>query len=197
MSGSFLIIFSSVALYRGQPAAKCHLRWQPTNDWQSAVGWGDAGFEPGTAGQQSGALSHHASHHWATMPPCATMPPNEPPCLPNWATMPPNEPPCLLWANNILAHQNSCETFYRSKTFQFGFFSSTLLSETFLTNKQIKKYTSWPPAGVRSTSGVYSCRVRNGVGASPLVDIVQLTVEDVPNVALTLFPLTPVRSEHH
>jgi hypothetical protein len=32
-------------------------------DGQSAVGWGDAGFEPGTAGQQSGALplSHHAS----------------------------------------------------------------------------------------------------------------------------------------
>jgi hypothetical protein len=30
---------------------------------QSAVGWGDAGFEPGTEGQQSGALplSHHAS----------------------------------------------------------------------------------------------------------------------------------------
>jgi hypothetical protein len=35
----------------------------PPGDWQSAVGWGDAGFEPGTAGQQSGALplSHHAS----------------------------------------------------------------------------------------------------------------------------------------
>ncbi len=36
----------------------------PPGDSQSAVGWGDAGFEPGTAGQQSGALplSHHASH---------------------------------------------------------------------------------------------------------------------------------------
>jgi hypothetical protein len=35
----------------------------PPGDGQSAVGWGDAGFEPGTAGQQSGALplSHHAS----------------------------------------------------------------------------------------------------------------------------------------
>jgi hypothetical protein len=35
----------------------------PPGDRQSAVGWGDAGFEPGTAGQQSGALplSHHAS----------------------------------------------------------------------------------------------------------------------------------------
>jgi hypothetical protein len=36
----------------------------PPGDGQSAVGWGDAGFEPGTAGQQSGALplSHHDSH---------------------------------------------------------------------------------------------------------------------------------------
>jgi hypothetical protein len=25
----------------------------PPGDWQSAVGWRDAGFEPGTAGQQS------------------------------------------------------------------------------------------------------------------------------------------------
>ncbi len=35
----------------------------PLGDGQSAVGWGDAGIEPGTAGQQSGALplSHHAS----------------------------------------------------------------------------------------------------------------------------------------
>jgi hypothetical protein len=33
----------------------------PSGDGQSAVGWGDAGFEPRTAGQQSGALplSHH------------------------------------------------------------------------------------------------------------------------------------------
>jgi hypothetical protein len=36
----------------------------PPGDGQSTVGWGDAGFEPGTAGQQSGELplSHHASH---------------------------------------------------------------------------------------------------------------------------------------
>jgi hypothetical protein len=36
----------------------------PPGDSQSAVGWGDAGFEPGIAGQQSSALplSHHASH---------------------------------------------------------------------------------------------------------------------------------------
>ncbi len=37
----------------------------PPGDWQSAVGWGDAGFESGTAGQQSGVLplSHHNFHH--------------------------------------------------------------------------------------------------------------------------------------
>jgi hypothetical protein len=64
-SGSFLIIFSSVAPHRGQPAAKCAIPGgNPPEDWQSAVGWGDTGFEPGTAGQQSGALplSHHASY---------------------------------------------------------------------------------------------------------------------------------------
>jgi hypothetical protein len=35
----------------------------PPDNWQSAIGWGDTGSEPGTAGQQSGALplSHHAS----------------------------------------------------------------------------------------------------------------------------------------
>jgi hypothetical protein len=33
----------------------------PPGDGHSAVGWGAAGFEPGTAGQHSGALplSHH------------------------------------------------------------------------------------------------------------------------------------------
>ncbi len=51
----------------------------PSGDWQSAVGWGGAGFEPGTAGQQSGALplSHHDSLNLATMSPYI-----EPPCLP-------------------------------------------------------------------------------------------------------------------
>jgi hypothetical protein len=34
----------------------------PPEDWQSAVSWGGAGFEPGTAGLQSAVLplSHHA-----------------------------------------------------------------------------------------------------------------------------------------
>jgi hypothetical protein len=41
---------------------------KPPGDRQSAVGWGDTGFKPGTAGQLSGPLplSHHASflsHH--------------------------------------------------------------------------------------------------------------------------------------
>jgi hypothetical protein len=42
----------------------------PPGDGQSAMGWGDAGLEPGTAGQQSGALplSHHASQ--TIEPPC-------------------------------------------------------------------------------------------------------------------------------
>ncbi len=54
------VIFSSVAPQRGQPTPSSI---PGGNDWQSAVGWGDATFEPGTAGQQSGSqpLSHHAS----------------------------------------------------------------------------------------------------------------------------------------
>jgi hypothetical protein len=47
----------------GQHAAKCIPKWQPTRRLAvSCVGWGDNGFEPRTAGQQSGALqlSHHA-----------------------------------------------------------------------------------------------------------------------------------------
>jgi hypothetical protein len=37
-SCSFFVIFSSVALHRGRPAAKCHPRWQPTKRF--AVNWG-------------------------------------------------------------------------------------------------------------------------------------------------------------
>jgi hypothetical protein len=52
---NFSVIFSSVALTESGG--------NPPGDWQSAVGWGDAGFGPGTAGQQSGALplSYHTS----------------------------------------------------------------------------------------------------------------------------------------
>ncbi len=92
-SGPFFTILSSVAPHRGQPTAKCHPRWQPTRRWASAVGWGDAGFEPGTAGQQSGALplSHHAS---PTEPP--RLPTTEPPRLPPLSHhASPTEPPRL------------------------------------------------------------------------------------------------------
>ncbi len=57
-------IFSSVAPHRGvTPQPSAIPVGNPPEDWQSVAGWGDAGFEPGTAGQQSGALplSHHAS----------------------------------------------------------------------------------------------------------------------------------------
>jgi hypothetical protein len=61
----FFVNFSSVAPHRGQPAAKPIPGGNPPGDWQTVVGWGDEGFEPGTVGQQSGTLplSHHASIH--------------------------------------------------------------------------------------------------------------------------------------
>ena len=45
---------------------------------------------------------------------------------------------------------------------------------------------------VRSSSGLYSCRVTNEVGASQVVDIASVYVEDVPEVVLTVHPVTPV-----
>jgi hypothetical protein len=39
-SGSFFIIFSSVAPHRGQPSAKCHPRWQPTRGLAVSCGLG-------------------------------------------------------------------------------------------------------------------------------------------------------------
>ncbi len=59
-SGSFFVIFSSVAA-EVSPQPRAIPGGNPPGDWQSAVGWGDARYEPGTAGQQSGALplSHH------------------------------------------------------------------------------------------------------------------------------------------
>jgi hypothetical protein len=70
-SGSFFMIFSSVAPHRGQPPAKCHPRWQPIRRLAVSCGLG---------------------RHWIrtqdcrTTVWCATI---EPPCLPYWATMPP------------------------------------------------------------------------------------------------------------
>ncbi len=62
-SGSFLVIFSSVAPHRAQPQPNAIPGGNPPEDWQSAVRWEDAGFKLGTAGQQSGVLqlSHHTS----------------------------------------------------------------------------------------------------------------------------------------
>jgi hypothetical protein len=62
------VIFSSVAPHRGQPAAKWHLRWQPTRRLAVSCGLGRRRIQTRTAGQQSGTLplSHHAtnlSHH--------------------------------------------------------------------------------------------------------------------------------------
>jgi hypothetical protein len=39
-SCSFFIIFSSVVPHRGQPAAKCHPRWQPTSRFAVNCGLG-------------------------------------------------------------------------------------------------------------------------------------------------------------
>jgi hypothetical protein len=59
ISHNFLLCHPS----RGQPAIP---GGNSPEDWQSTVGWGDAVFEPRTAGQQSDALplSHHASPSW-------------------------------------------------------------------------------------------------------------------------------------
>ena len=48
-------------------------------------------------------------------------------------------------------------------------------------------------AAVRQHSGVYSCRVTNTVGASSVIDILNVYVEDVPSVRLKLLPRTPIR----
>ncbi len=64
-SGYFIVIFFSPLsrLTEVSPQPSAIPGGNPPQDWQSAMDWGDAGFKPGTAGQQSGALplSHHAS----------------------------------------------------------------------------------------------------------------------------------------
>jgi hypothetical protein len=47
-SDSFFIIFSSVVSHGGQPAPSAVPGGNPPEDGQSAVGWVDAGYEPGT-----------------------------------------------------------------------------------------------------------------------------------------------------
>jgi hypothetical protein len=59
----FRIFFLCCPSQRSARSQVPSLGGNPPGHWQSAVGWGDAGFEPGTAGQQPGALplSYHAS----------------------------------------------------------------------------------------------------------------------------------------
>ena len=47
-------------------------------------------------------------------------------------------------------------------------------------------------AAVRSYSGLYSCSVKNHIGTSKTADIASVYVEDVPAVALSVEPVTPV-----
>ena len=44
----------------------------------------------------------------------------------------------------------------------------------------------------RESSGLYSCRVLNNIGSSPVVDLASVYVEDVPEVVLSLDPVRPV-----
>jgi hypothetical protein len=63
-SGSFLKFSPLLPLTEVSPQPCAIPGGKPPGDWQSAVGWGDTGFKPGTPGQQSGALplSYHASN---------------------------------------------------------------------------------------------------------------------------------------
>ena len=47
-------------------------------------------------------------------------------------------------------------------------------------------------SAARASSGLYSCRVFNNIGSSDIIDIASVYVEDVPEVALDIDPLTPV-----
>ncbi len=51
-----LVIFFSVAPHQFSLQPSAILGGNPPGDRQSAVGWGDTGFEPGTAGLPSGML---------------------------------------------------------------------------------------------------------------------------------------------
>ncbi len=86
-SGSFLRIFSSVALHRGRLAAKCHLRWQPTRQLSVSCGLGRCRIRT----RDCRTTVRHAT----TEPPCLPLlshhsSQTEPPCLPHWASTPPN-----------------------------------------------------------------------------------------------------------
>ncbi len=78
------IIFSAAAPIRGQPAAKCHPRWQPTRRLAVSCGLGR---------RQIQTRDCRTTVWRATIePPCL---PIEPPCLPMEPPCLPIEPPCL------------------------------------------------------------------------------------------------------
>jgi hypothetical protein len=83
-SDLFFTIFSSVAPHRGQPAAKCHPRWQPTRRWAISCGLGKRRIRTRDC----------RTTVWRTTiePPRL---PNEPPRLPIEPPRLPKEPPRL------------------------------------------------------------------------------------------------------
>ncbi len=85
------VIFSLSPLTEVSSQASAIPGGNPPGDWQSAVGWVDGGFEPGTAGQQSSALP--LSHHTFPIEPPHL--PIEPPHLPIEPPHLPIEPPHL------------------------------------------------------------------------------------------------------
>ncbi len=113
-SGPFFTIFSSVAPHRGQPAAKCHPRWQPTRRWTISCGLGRHRIR--TRDYRTTVwrttIEPPRLHFWATTPPLI-----EPPRLHYWATTPPQlshhastiEPPRLHhWATTPPMLQFGC-----------------------------------------------------------------------------------------
>ncbi len=74
------ITFSSFAPHRGQPAAKCHPRWQPTRRLAVSCGLGRRRIRTRDCRT---TIEPPTPPNWATTPPSwATTPPN-------WATTPP------------------------------------------------------------------------------------------------------------
>jgi hypothetical protein len=73
----FFVIFSSVALHRGQPAAKCHPRWQPSRRLAVCCGLGRRWIRTRDC----------RTTIWRDTigPPCLHI---EPPRLSSWATTP-------------------------------------------------------------------------------------------------------------
>ncbi len=86
-NGSFLIIFSFVAPHRGQPAAKCHPRWQPTRRLAVSCGQGRRRIRTRDCRKTVRCTG------------------TEPPCLPIWATMPAYILDSVWKQNNFLSNR--------------------------------------------------------------------------------------------